>query len=265
MPAETALITGASSGIGLELAELFARDKSNLVLVARSEDKLHSLAERLRREYGVTVQTITKDLSLPGAAVELVQQLRDSQTQIDALVNNAGFGGIGYFDEIADERHRAMLNVNVQTLTELTRLLIPDMLARRRGCILNLGSTASFQPGPNSAVYYASKAYVLSFTHALAMELKGTGVTATCLCPGPTRTGFADEASMKDTLVFRMNSMDVKPVALAGYRGMRNGRVEVVPGVFNWYFAYLGKISPWWIVRRVTQRLQALPPRSSGR
>ena len=264
MAIETALITGASSGIGWELAELFARDRSNLVLVARSVDKLEQLAARLRQTYGVTVQVIPSDLSQPGSSQKVWEETERLGLTIDVLVNNAGFAAFGYFDEIPVERHVAMLEVDVVALTQLTRLYLPAMIARRRGRVLNIGSTASFQPGPNASGYYAAKAYVLSFTHGLVEELSGTGVTATCLCPGPTKTGFGDDSGMKDTLVFRMNLMDVRTVAAAGYSAMRRGRAEVVPGLMNWIGAYLGSISPRWITRRVTKQLQALPPRRSS-
>lgn len=262
MPVETALITGASSGIGWELAELFARDKSNLVLVARRVDRLEELATRLRQQYGITVEVFAQDLSIPGAPDRVLDFTRGKGLEIDVLVNNAGFGTHGYFDEIPVERQVAMLQVNIVALTHLSRLYVPGMIARRRGHILNIGSTASFQPGPNLSTYYASKAYVLSFTHGLAEELSGTGVTATCLCPGPTETGFGEDSGMKNTLIFRMNLMGVKAVAATGYRAMRAGRGQVVPGLMNKVGAYFGSITPRWIVRKVTRRLQTLPPRS---
>lgn len=263
MSVETALITGASSGIGWELAQLFAKDRSNLVLVARRGDKLRELADHLTKTYGIAVHVFEQDLSRPGGAERVYEFTRSQNLDIDVLVNNAGFGALGYFDELPTDRLVEMLEVNVVALTQMSRLYAPGMLARRSGHILNLGSTASFQPGPNMSVYYASKAYVLSFTHGLAEELAGTGVTATCLCPGPTQTGFGDDSGMKDTLVFKMNLMDVKTVAATGYAAMRKGRSQIVPGLMNKIGAYLGSINPRWITRKFSKRLQTLPPRGT--
>jgi short-subunit dehydrogenase len=262
MPAETVLITGASSGIGEELAELFARDKSSLILVARSGDKLQALADRLSRTYGVQTLVLTSDLSRPQAAQTLFDAVCAAGWTVDRLVNNAGFGGLGYFEELPMSQHSDMLQVNVLALTELTRLILPGMVTRKRGQILNVASTASFQPGPNAAVYYASKAYVRYFSEGLQTELAGTGVTVTCLCPGPTKTNFNDVAKMDATPVFRFNSMDVKPVALAGYNAMRAGRTLVVPGLINKILQCSAKFTHWAIVKQVMKRImQPLPPR----
>ncbi len=263
MPAvETALITGASSGIGEELAELFARDKSSLILVARSQDKLQALADRLSHTYGIQTLVIPCDLSQPHAAQTLFEAVTAAGWTVDCLINNAGFGGLGYFEETPLPQMSDMLQVNVLALTQLTRLLLPGMLARQRGRVLNVASTAAFQPGPNAAVYYASKVYVRFFSEGLQTELAGTGVTVTCLCPGPTRTNFNDVAKMEQTPVFRFNSMAVKPVALAGYRGLRAGRTLVVPGWVNKVLQCSAKYSYWGIARLVMKYImQPLPPR----
>ena len=188
---ETVLITGASSGIGRELARQFAGDGADLVLIARSEDTLRELAGELAAEYRVTAQVVPADLSRPGSPDQIVATLAQRQTDVDVLVNNAGFGARGAVAGIGVGRQLEMIGVNVAALTRLTALLLPGMLERRRGGILNVASTAAFQPGPNSAVYYATKAYVLSFTEALAEEVRGSGVRVSCLAPGPTDTGFA--------------------------------------------------------------------------
>ena len=191
---ETVLITGASSGIGRELARQFAGDGADLVLIARSEDALRALAGELAVDYGVTAQIVPADLSRPGSPDQIVQTLAQQQTDVDVLVNNAGFGARGPVAGIGVGRQLEMVEVNVAALTRLTALLLPGMLERRRGGILNVASTAAFQPGPNHAVYYATKAYVLSFTQALAEEVRGSGVRVSCLAPGPTDTGFAAQA-----------------------------------------------------------------------
>lgn len=261
---ETALITGASSGIGEELAELFARDGSHLILVARSIDKLQSLADRLTKTYGVKTLVLGSDLSQPAAAQKLYEAVCATGWTIDCLVNNAGFGGLGYFEEIPLEKHSTMLDVNVRALTELTWCFVRGMIERKRGRVMNVASTASFQPGPNAVVYYASKGYVRYFSEGLQSELSGTGVTVTCLCPGPTKTSFNDVAKMEQTPVFRFNSMDVKPVALAGYRAMRAGRTLVTPGWINKLLQFGSKFYPWAIVKPIMKHImQPLPPRGT--
>ena len=264
MPAETALITGASSGIGEELAELCARDKSSLILVARSRDKLQTLADRLSRAYGIQTLVVTSDLSHPQAAQVLFDTVTAAGWTVDCLVNNAGFGGMGHLEEMPASQLSDMLQVNVLALTELTRLILPGMVKRKRGRILNVASTAAFQPGPNAVVYYASKAYVRYFSEGLQTELAGTGVTVTCLAPGPTKTNFNEVAKMGQTPVFRFNSMNVKPVALAGYNAMRAGKTLVVPGLVNKLLQCSSKFSHWGIVKTIMKHImQPLPPRQN--
>jgi short-subunit dehydrogenase len=253
---ETALITGASSGIGLELAKLFAADKSNLVLVARRADRLTALAEELHRQHGITAQVLTKDLTRPEAPQEIFDELTQKSVMIDVVVNNAGFGSRGSIAALDLKRQLDMIQVNITALVSLTRLFLPGMIERNRGGILNVGSTAGFQPGPYLTVYYASKAFVLHFTEGLAEELKGKNLHVSCLCPGPTTTEFAAEANMESAPLFRLGSMTAEAVARTGYHGFRNGKVVVIPGVKNKLGTFSVRLSPRFIVRKITKRLQ---------
>jgi len=256
MTTETALITGASSGIGLELAKLFAADRSNLILVARSVGKLESLAEELRRDHGIDVLVLPKDLTDPAAPQAIFDQVAEQGQTVDVVVNNAGFGAVGPVASLRVENQMHMVQVNVAALTHLTRLFLPAMIERGRGGILNVGSTAGFQPGPNMAVYYATKAFVLSFTEALAEELVGSPVNVTCLAPGPTATGFGAVSGMEESLVFKLGTMDARTVAQAGYRGFRRGKVIVVPGLTNKLGAFSVRLGPRAVVRKLVKRLQ---------
>lgn len=255
MSAETVLITGASSGIGWELARLFAADKSNLILVARSHDRLERLAVVLHQQNGCQTRVLVSDLSDPAAPQAICEELKRDGVQVDVLVNNAGFGAGGRFAELPLERHLAMLQVNVAALTDLTRRLLPGMIERRAGGVLNVGSTAAFQPGPMQAVYSATKAYVLSYSEALAEELTGSGVRVSCLCPGATATAFAAVAGMEKSLLFRSGVMDVRRVAEAGYRGFRAGRLIVVPGLMNQASSFSVRFTPRWLVRKIARAL----------
>jgi short-subunit dehydrogenase len=257
MAQESVLITGASSGIGLELAKLFAADGSDLVLVARSEEKLRTLASELQQRHGIGVQVLAHDLSDPTAPQAIFRNLSEQQVQIDVLVNNAGFGDRGKVAELGLERQLHMIQVNVTALTHLTRLFLPGMLGRRRGGILNVASTAAFQPGPYMAVYYATKAYVLSFSEALAEEVKEAGINVCCLAPGTTQTGFAAEAHMQNSRLFRLGAMDAGSVARAGYEGLRQGRVLVVPGIRNRAGTFAVRLLPRALVRKIAGSLQA--------
>lgn len=254
MSAETVLITGASSGIGLELARLFAADKSQLVLVARSRDKLDTLADELRRSHGVDIVVLPQDLADPNAPQAIFDATKGSV--VDVVVNNAGFGAVGSVADLPLQRQMDMIQVNITALTHLTRLFLPGMIDRKRGGILNVGSTAGFQPGPNMAVYYATKAYVLSFTEALAEEVAGTGVKISCLAPGPTATGFGADSGMEKSLVFKLGAMDAATVARHGYRGFRRGKVIVVPGLKNKLGAFSVRLAPRSVVRKLVKRLQ---------
>jgi uncharacterized protein len=241
----------------LELARLFAADKCDLVLVARNRAALEKLAEELRRNHGVEAVVLTKDLSDPSAAQGIFEELSARGISVDVLVNDAGFGLCGDFAELPEQRQLDMIQVNVTALTHLTRLFLQGMIERGRGGILNVGSTAGFQPGPYMAVYFATKAFVLSFSEALAEELAGTNVTATCLAPGPTATGFAAIAHDEDTLLFRLGTMDAKRVARTGYRGFRRGKALVVSGVRNKLMVFAVRLGPRFVVRKIVKFLQS--------
>ncbi len=252
-----ALVTGASSGIGLELATLLARDRHDLVFVARSRERLEDIGKGLREEFGVTVTVIARDLADPDSARAVVQEVESRGFSIDVLVNSAGLGIYGFFAETPLARELAMIQVNLVAVTELTKRLLPGMLQRRRGRILNLASTAAFQPGPLMAVYYATKAYVLSFSEALANETAGTSVTVTALCPGPTLTEFQKQAGLEETRLFRSPLvLDARSVALAGYRGMLRGKRVVVPGFGNKLLVAAERVTPRRLVTAITRRIQ---------
>ena len=228
----TTLITGASSGIGLELARLFARDGYNLALVARNRTGLERLAKELRSEHRVQVRVIVQDLADPAAPQAIADQLISQSIEVDVLVNNAGTQVYGEFAAASLERQLDLIQVNLTALVHLTQLLLPDMIRRGRGRILNLGSTGSFAPGPLNAVYCATKAFVLSFSEAIGAELAGTGVTVTALCPGATNTAFITRHGMQEVRIFR-NAMPPVRVAEIGYRALQRGRPLVVAGFRN--------------------------------
>lgn len=242
----TALVTGASSGIGLELARLFAADGHDLVLVARRGDALKQLAAELGSRHGVRATVIAADLADPIGPAEIARSVEAAGLEIEFLVNNAGYGMHGRFAQADAAEELAMLQVNVVALTHLTSLFLPAMLARGRGRVMNVASTAAFQPGPLMAVYYASKAYVLSFTEALAEEVRGTGVTVTALCPGPTTSGFQARARMEAARLVRINPFmaDAASVAAAGYAGLMRGKRIVIPGIANKLLAQSVRFAP---------------------
>jgi short-subunit dehydrogenase len=239
----TVLITGASGGIGYELAKLFARNHHNLVLVARSADKLAQVATELQA-HGITVKTIALDLAAPPAPKFLFDQVQREGVIIDVLINNAGFGIFGEFAQMPEQEILGQIDLNIRALTELTRLFLPAMVKRRSGRIMNVASTAAFQPGPLIAVYYATKAYVLSFSEAIANELRHSGVTVTCFCPGATHTDFARRAGIENSRVFKLGAMSAEKVALDGYRAVMEGRTLAVSGVHNWVVAQANRLAP---------------------
>ncbi len=252
----TALVTGASGGIGEDLARLFAEDGHDLVLVARSRDKLARISEELAGKHSVSARVIVSDLARPDAPREIYEELQRSGVHVDALINNAGFGSYGLFAE-TDLRHELdMLQVNVAALTHLTKLFLPAMLAEKRGYVMNVASTAAFQPGPLMAVYYASKAYVLHLSEALANELEGTGVVVSALCPGPTATGFVAAAGMSESKLFDRGAMSARAVAEAGYRGMLAGKAIVIPGFRNSLLARAVGFMPRGLITRVVRGIQ---------
>ncbi|WP_129708735.1 SDR family NAD(P)-dependent oxidoreductase [Priestia megaterium] len=226
-----ALITGASGGIGKELAYQFAKDGHPVILVARSADKLAAIGENLKSTYNIEVITVVKDLSREEEIQSLYKELKNKKMHVDYLVNNAGFGLYGKFIETALDEELNMIDLNIQALTHLTKLFLPDMVKRNRGKILNIASVAAFMPGPLMTVYYATKAYVLSFTEALENELRGTNVTVSALCPGPTKTGFSDRAQLSNSKLFQSGAMDVETVTKVGYKKFMKGQTVIVPGV----------------------------------
>jgi uncharacterized protein len=228
----TVLITGASGGIGYELAKLFARDHHNLVLVARSADKLAQVARELETP-GAPVKTIALDLASPPAPRFLFDQLQRDAIAVDILINNAGFGTFGEFAGTGEEEILGQIELNITALTRLTHLFLPPMIARRSGRVMNVASVAGFQPGPLMAVYYATKAYVISFSEAIANELRNSEVTVTCFCPGATHTGFAQRAGIQESRLFKLGAMSAEKVALDGYRAVMEGRGLAISGLHN--------------------------------
>jgi hypothetical protein len=248
-----ALVTGASAGIGTELARLLAVDH-NLILTARRDAELRVLADELQHLHGAACYVFPADLASPSAAHKLFDTITAANLTVDVLVNNAGFGDLGPFARADLPKMLRMIQVNITALTELTGLFLPGMLARKSGRILNVGSVAGFQPGPFMATYYATKAYVNSFSEALHSELLGTGVTVTVLCPGPVATEFAAAAGMESTRAFSAGqAMAARPVAEAGLRAMRRGRRMVVPGWRNRLLLFLERFSPRWMVLRAVK------------
>lgn len=226
---ETVLITGASSGIGYELAKTFAFHRHNLILVSRNTEKLTELAEKLTSEYNIRVEIIGQDLSKPGAAKAVFDIVDKMKLRVDILVNNAGVGAVGFFHEMEMDKDVEMVQLNIISLTEMTKLFSREMIKRKKGKILNVASTGAFAPGPFIAVYYATKAYVLSFSEALYTELKPFNISVTALCPGATKTSFAKVAGKKDA----QGAMEAEAVAKIAYNAVMNNKRVVVPGLAN--------------------------------
>lgn len=229
----TALITGATGGIGEALCREFAKGGHDLVITARNKKKLDEMAQRLAKTYGVAVKTVAADLNQPGAVKTLFEEVRDTGVFVDILVNNAGFGHGGYFFHNKLKTQEALLRVNVLAPTKLCRMFLPGMLEHGRGKILNVSSIGAFAGGPYNAVYCASKAYALSLSEALACELSDSGVTVSALCPGATHTGFAHRANMETTRLFHYGVMHPREVAAEAYRGLMNGERLIIPGCLN--------------------------------
>jgi short-subunit dehydrogenase len=252
---EIALVTGASAGIGRNFATLFAADGTDVVLVARRRDRLDALAHELTSHHGVRAFSVAADLTDPATPPRVADEVHRLGLTIDFLVNNAGFGGTGAFAAASTESQLAMIQVNVTALAHLTSLFLPGMIERRRGRILNVGSTAGFVAGPFMATYYAIKAFVNSFTEALAYELEGTGVTATVSCPGATATEFAGIAGNDRSLLFRLGAADSMTVAREAYQSMRQGRRMVVHGFTNKLSVQSARVSPRAVLLAITARL----------
>jgi len=255
---KTALITGSSNGIGYELAKVLAQKDNNLVLVARSKDKLDELKNELEKSHNIWVYTIGKDLSLPGAASEVYDELKTKSITIDYLVNNAGFGDFGLFAQSDWNKQEQMINLNVTALAHFTRLFLPDMISRGGGKILNVASTASFQPGPTMSVYFATKAFVLSFSEAVNNEVREHGITVTALCPGATQSGFQAAASMQDSKLFAGNNFPTsREVAEFGYRAMMKGKAVAIHGFKNSIMANSVRFAPRSLVVKIARQIQA--------
>ena len=243
---QVALITGASAGLGAEFARQLSAKGQRLVLVARRRERLDELAAELGN-----ARAVAMDLSAPGSAARLMADIAGHDESVDLLVNNAGFGLSGQFAELDGERQREMIDLNCGALAELARAVLPAMIARKSGGILNVASTAAFQPGPKMAVYFATKAFVLSFTEALHEELKPHGVSVTCLCPGPTRTEFGDVAGFGGNGLFDRVAMESPEVVEAGLKGLDRNKAVVVPGIANKVTANSGRFAPRSVVRRI--------------
>lgn len=253
----TALITGASGGIGLELAHIHASKQDNVVLIARSNDKLQEIALELERKYRVKVRTLALDLSADGAAERVFAFTTVEGLDIDYLINNAGYGDFGLFASADWGKQHRMIELNIITLTRLCHLYLPSMLAKGRGRIMNVASTAAFQPGPTMAVYYATKAYVLHFSEALSNELQGTGITVTALCPGPTDSGFLQAAAMEESRLVKGRKLpSSREVAEYGYKAMMKGKAVAIHGWMNYLMANAVRFSPRSLTLKVVRFIQ---------
>ncbi len=257
MEREVALITGASSGIGRELTQVLAENGFDLVLVARNEAALNELASQLTARHPVSVTVEPKDLSLPQAPEEIYETLKGASIAVDVLVNNAGIQVYGALQDTDTAEQLRLIQVNLVALTHLTMLFVGEMVERGRGRILNVASTGAFSPTPLNAIYCATKAYVLSFSEAIARDLEGTGVTVTCLCPGATETQFAERAGIENIRLFQAFVMDAREVALAGYRGLMSTKTTVVPGLYNKILVSSIRFTPRRLVTRIGKHLMS--------
>ncbi len=255
MKQQTVLVTGASSGIGLELAKAFAQQGYSVVLLARNQQALEQLAQSLRSQYKVGAEVLVADLRQPDAAAQVAQELARRGLQVDVLVNNAGFGVLGAFAQSDLQEQTDMMQVNMVALTQLTRLLLPAMLARNTGGVLNVASTAALQGGPNMAVYYASKAFVLSFSEALHEELAHTGLHVSCLCPGPTRTAFFAAENMAHARLLKFGAHSASEVAQIGFTAFQRNQAIAIPGLKNRLLAFSTRFAPRFVTRKMAQAL----------
>jgi uncharacterized protein len=253
----TALITGASSGIGLAFAKTFAAAKNDLVLVARSEGKLNALANELKIAHNISVRVISADLSNMQEVQGVYDTCKAENISIDYLVNNAGFGDFGFFVESDWDKTAQMIDLNIKSLTKMCRLFIPDMLERKAGKIMNVASTAAFQPGPTMAVYYATKSYVLFFSEAICNELQGTGVSVTCLCPGATESGFQQAAALEESKLVKGKKLPTsKEVAEFGYTAMMKNKMTVIHGLLNTIMAISIRFTPRKLALAIVRKIQ---------
>ena len=253
---KTALITGASNGIGLELAKIHASKGGDLVLVARNKSKLDELKAELEKQFKVSVYVIVKDLSATNSAQEVYEETTKQNIQIDYLINNAGFGDFGMFAETDWNKELQMINLNITTLTQFTKLYLRDMEKRRSGKIMNVASTAAFQSGPTMAVYCATKAYVLSFTEAVSNEVSDKGITMTALCPGATETGFQAVGGMGESKLFKDKKLPTaKEVADYGYKSMIKGKTVAIHGIMNYIMSNSVRFIPRAMVLKVSRKM----------
>ncbi len=253
---QNVLITGASGGIGLELAKVFAQNNYNLILIARNEAKLNEIAADLSEKYHINTTVITKDLSDPKGSSEIFEEVKNKGLAVDILVNNAGFATSGAFYKLPIQDELNEIQLNITSLVELTHLFLPQMVDRKFGKILNVASTASFQPGPFMATYYATKSFVLSFSTAIASELNNTGVSVTTLCPGPTETNFDKRAGVSDLPLFNMRNSTAESVAKAGYDALMKNKLVIIPGFRNRFLAFASKFIPRKLGLNVVRKLQ---------
>ena len=257
MQKKTALITGGSTGIGFELAKCFAAHGHDLILVARNRDTLEAAAGKIEGKYGVKVTTLVFDLSDTDSPQKLFDLVTGEAIQVDFLINNAGFGLGGEFADTNIEKELDMIQVNVAAVVHLTKLFLPAMIRRKEGRIMNLGSTAAFYPGPHASIYYATKAFVLSFSEAIAEELRNTGVSVTALCPGPTHTEFADRSGTTNTRLFKQSIVaSAEDVARYGYSAMMRGQRVAVPGLGNKFLIQAERLAPRRLVTLITRKIQ---------
>lgn len=254
---KTAVVTGASSGIGYEFSRVLAAHQYQLVLIARNLERLNQVKQELEAEYHVNVVLIPADLSVPNIAQNIFQELQRREIVVDVIINNAAFGYCGDYVDQAWENEAQMLQVNIVALSQLTKLLLPEMITRGQGRICNVASTAAFSAGPLMAVYYASKAYVLSYSEALAKELDGAGVTVTCLCPGPTATNFQANARMENTRVNRMSQMvTAQQVAEYGYQALMKNKAIAIYGFKNKLLQFSTRLLPRKMITHIIHQLQ---------
>lgn len=249
----TALITGTTSGIGAAFCDLMAREKYNLILVARDAEALSKQAEVLRKKTQANI--LCYDLSDPKAPQKIFDDVTAAGLSVDILINNAGFNEAGCFIDTNLSKELDMVQVHIKTLTALTKLFLPGMISHGYGRILNVGSTGSYMPCPYDAVYAATKAYVLSFSNGLYQELKGSGVTVTCLCPGATKTHFSEKANIDNTLLFKIGVMQPEIVAKIGYKSMMRGKRTVTAGLYNKLLVFSAKLLPVSIINPIAQRM----------
>ena len=250
---DTVLITGTTSGIGAAFSEKFAKEGNNLILVSRNEDKLQRQQAELQSRYRVSVECISCDLAEDGAAELIANKARELGLSVDVLINNAGFNEAGYFSDTRLSRELDMIQVHIKVLTALSKLFLPGMIERGYGRILNIGSTGAYMPCPLDTVYAATKAYVLSFSNGLYQELKGTGVTVTCLCPGATKTLFASKANIENTLLFKLFVMRPEDVASIGHKSLMSGKRTTTAGLYNKLLVFSSKLLPISVINPIAQ------------